>query len=46
MSRLQEMLAESLYWEIRKLGYNPDNDKILALLEKTYEMGYRDGSNE
>lgn len=42
MNSKQSQLAEELYWDIRKLGYSPDNDRILALLEKAYEIGYKD----
>jgi len=43
MNSKQAFLAESLYWDIRKLGYSPDNDRILAILEKAYNMGFTEG---
>jgi hypothetical protein len=36
-------IADEFYWDIRKLGYLPDNDKLMALLEKVYEAGYEEG---
>jgi hypothetical protein len=39
-------IADEFYWDIRKLGYLPDNDKLVTLLEKVYEAGYEEGRNE
>jgi len=40
----KERLVEELWWDIRKLGYWPDNDRILNLIKKAYDLGYEDGA--
>jgi len=40
----KDRLVEELQWDIRKLGYWPDNDRILNLLKKMYDLGYEDGA--
>jgi len=39
----KEDIADEFYWDIRKLGYLPDNDKLMSLLEKVYEAAYKEG---
>jgi len=46
MRHLKDQLIEELWWDIHKLGYWPDNDRILSILQKAYEIGYKDGSLE
>jgi len=39
----KEDIVDEFYWDIRKLGYLPDNDKLMDLLEKVSEAGYQKG---
>ena len=42
----RDQLVEELWWDIRKLGYWPDNDHILSLLQKAYDLGYEKGAGD
>jgi len=42
----KERLVEELWWDIRKLGYLPDDECVLRLLKKAYDLGFRDGNAE
>jgi len=42
----KDQLVEELWWDIRKLGYWPDNDRILDLIKKAYGLGYEDGYDD
>ena len=42
MNNVQSEIAETFWFQIRALGYAPDNDKLLRLLESVYLAGASD----
>lgn len=42
MNSIQSDIAEAFWFQIRALGYLPDNDKLLRLLESVYLAGASD----
>lgn len=42
MNSIQSEIVEAFWSQIRALGYSPDNDKLLRLLESVYLAGASD----
>jgi len=38
----REQLIEELWWEIRDLGLDPEDEDLFDLLREAYTMGYND----
>lgn len=36
-------LVWHLWWDIRRLGFNPDDENLRKLLKESYRLGYTDG---
>ena len=42
----REQLIEELWWEIRALGVDPEDDNLFDLLRKAYTRGYNDAVSD
>jgi len=40
----RERLIEELWWEIRALGLDPEDEDLFDLLREAYTMGYNDAT--
>ena len=40
----REQLIEELWWEIRALGLDPEDEDLFYLLREAYTMGYNDAT--
>jgi len=42
----RDQLIKELFWDIRRLGFDPEDEYVCKLVEVVYEKGYEEGDTD